>query len=231
MEVAGVRPTRTGGGVHNRFAGAITGGPEQNQCGDRGTAAHILDHAMTLLIVIVNYRTTELTLDCLRSLQDEVGTVAGTRVVVTDNASGDDSVAHLEAAVQRQRLGRLGDDSAPGAERRVRGREQRGDPPGPGVGRPATIRPAAQPRHDRPPRGGPGAGRVHGGPARRRHCGEPAGRARRHATALGVPVPDGPGRARGRTAARPGLAAPGALGVAPAVPAGPAGSTGWPGRA
>ena len=54
---------------------------------------------MTLLIVIVNYRTTALTLDCLRSLQDEVGTVAGTRVVVTDNASGDDSVAHLEAAV------------------------------------------------------------------------------------------------------------------------------------
>jgi hypothetical protein len=54
---------------------------------------------MTLLIVIVNYRTAELTQDCLRSLQDEVGTVAGTRVVVTDNASGDDSVAQLEAAV------------------------------------------------------------------------------------------------------------------------------------
>jgi len=54
---------------------------------------------MTLLIVIVNYRTTALTLDCLRSLQGEVDTVAGTRVVVTDNASGDDSVAHLEAAV------------------------------------------------------------------------------------------------------------------------------------
>ena len=68
-------------------------------CGDRGAGADVLDRAMTLLIVIVNYRTTELTLDCLRSLQDEVGTVAGTRVVVTDNASGDDSVAHLEAAV------------------------------------------------------------------------------------------------------------------------------------
>jgi N-acetylglucosaminyl-diphospho-decaprenol L-rhamnosyltransferase len=55
---------------------------------------------MTLLIVIVNYRTADLTLDCLRSLQDEVGTVARTRVVVTDNASGDDSVARLEAAVR-----------------------------------------------------------------------------------------------------------------------------------
>jgi GT2 family glycosyltransferase len=54
---------------------------------------------MTLLIVIVNYRTIDLTLDCLRSLQNEVGTVAGTRVVVIDNASEDDSVARLEAAV------------------------------------------------------------------------------------------------------------------------------------
>lgn len=55
---------------------------------------------MTLLIVIVNYRTTELTLDCLRSLEHEVDTIAGTRVVVTDNASGDDAVARLEAAVR-----------------------------------------------------------------------------------------------------------------------------------
>src|SRR5258708_21615678 len=54
---------------------------------------------MTLLIVIVNYRSCALTLDCLRSLQDEVGTVAGTRAIVTDNASGDDSIARLEAAV------------------------------------------------------------------------------------------------------------------------------------
>jgi N-acetylglucosaminyl-diphospho-decaprenol L-rhamnosyltransferase len=60
-----------------------------------------IDPPMTLLIVIVNYRTTDLTLDCLASLQDEVGTVAGTRVVVTDNASGDDSVARLEAAAGR----------------------------------------------------------------------------------------------------------------------------------
>jgi GT2 family glycosyltransferase len=35
----------------------------------------------------------------LQSLQDEVVTVAGTRVVVVDNASGDDSVARLDAAV------------------------------------------------------------------------------------------------------------------------------------
>jgi GT2 family glycosyltransferase len=54
---------------------------------------------MTLLVVIVNYRSTELTLECLHSLQEEVGTVAGMRVVVSDNASGDGAVACLEAAV------------------------------------------------------------------------------------------------------------------------------------
>ena len=54
---------------------------------------------MTLLIVIVNYRTADLTIDCLRSLQDEVGSLDGTRVVVTDNASGDDSVARLATAI------------------------------------------------------------------------------------------------------------------------------------
>ena len=34
---------------------------------------------MTLLIVIVNYRTADLTIDCLRSLQSEVGSLDGTR--------------------------------------------------------------------------------------------------------------------------------------------------------
>jgi N-acetylglucosaminyl-diphospho-decaprenol L-rhamnosyltransferase len=54
---------------------------------------------MELLIVIVNYRSADLTLDCLGSLESEVGTVPGTRVVVTDNASGDGSARRLEDAV------------------------------------------------------------------------------------------------------------------------------------
>jgi N-acetylglucosaminyl-diphospho-decaprenol L-rhamnosyltransferase len=55
---------------------------------------------MNLLIVVVNYRTAGLAIDCLRSLEDEVRGLPETRVVVTDNASGDDSVARLEAAVR-----------------------------------------------------------------------------------------------------------------------------------
>jgi GT2 family glycosyltransferase len=55
---------------------------------------------MNLLIVIVNYRTPELTIDCLRSLEPEVEGLPGTSVVVTDNASGDDSLLRLEAAAR-----------------------------------------------------------------------------------------------------------------------------------
>jgi N-acetylglucosaminyl-diphospho-decaprenol L-rhamnosyltransferase len=53
----------------------------------------------TLLIVIVNYRTAGLTIDCLRSLQAEVDALPETRVVVVDNASGDDSVERLVTAI------------------------------------------------------------------------------------------------------------------------------------
>ena len=55
---------------------------------------------MKLLVVIVNYRTPDLTIDCLRSLAPEVAAVpGGARVVVTDNLSPDDSVARLRRAI------------------------------------------------------------------------------------------------------------------------------------
>jgi N-acetylglucosaminyl-diphospho-decaprenol L-rhamnosyltransferase len=54
---------------------------------------------MNVLIVIVNYRTSGLTVDCLRSLEAEVAAVPGSRVVVVENASGDDSAAVLSAAI------------------------------------------------------------------------------------------------------------------------------------
>lgn len=52
-----------------------------------------------LWIVIVNYRTPELALDCLRSLVPQVDALNNGRVVVIDNASGDDSVAKLQSAI------------------------------------------------------------------------------------------------------------------------------------
>jgi GT2 family glycosyltransferase len=54
---------------------------------------------MNLLIVIVNYRTADLTVDCLRSLADEVNRLSDVRVVVTDNQSGDDSPTRIQQAI------------------------------------------------------------------------------------------------------------------------------------
>ena len=55
---------------------------------------------MKLLVVIVNYKTAGLTVDCLRSLAPELPAVAGgVRVVVTDNASGDGSVEAIQKAI------------------------------------------------------------------------------------------------------------------------------------
>jgi hypothetical protein len=54
---------------------------------------------MRLLVVIVNYRTADLTIDCLQSLRNEVTGVPGTHVIVTDNASGDDSASHIAVAL------------------------------------------------------------------------------------------------------------------------------------
>ena len=61
-----------------------------------------LDNPPPLLVVIVNYRTPKLTIDCLRSLVSEVQALPGTRVVVTDNKSGDDSVEQIGTAIKTE---------------------------------------------------------------------------------------------------------------------------------
>lgn len=53
----------------------------------------------TVLVVIVNYRTARLVVECLRSLAPEVASHGGARVVVVDNDSGDGSVEVLREAV------------------------------------------------------------------------------------------------------------------------------------
>ena len=45
---------------------------------------------MKVLIVIVNWRTAKLTIDCLASLKPEMAQLPGSQVVITDSASGDD---------------------------------------------------------------------------------------------------------------------------------------------
>jgi GT2 family glycosyltransferase len=53
----------------------------------------------SLSIVIVNYRTAGLVVDCLRSLAVEIADRPDWRVFVVDNASGDGSVDRLKAAI------------------------------------------------------------------------------------------------------------------------------------
>ena len=55
---------------------------------------------MKLLVVIVNFRTADLTIDCLQSLDHELRTVPGLkRVVVTNNTSNNKSVEKIQAAI------------------------------------------------------------------------------------------------------------------------------------
>src|SRR4051812_16677861 len=55
---------------------------------------------MRLLVVIVNFRTGDLSVDCLRSLAPEIAAVPGARAVVVDNASDDGSINLIANAIQ-----------------------------------------------------------------------------------------------------------------------------------
>ena len=58
-----------------------------------------------LLIVIVNYKTPDLTINCLSSLKEPVQALQNTNVVVVDNASGDNSVSKLQSAIESHNWG------------------------------------------------------------------------------------------------------------------------------
>jgi len=51
-------------------------------------------------IIIVNYRTPQLVVDCLHSLLGDIRAEPDCRVIVADNASGDGSVEHLRTAIR-----------------------------------------------------------------------------------------------------------------------------------
>ncbi|MFW2388068.1 MAG: glycosyltransferase family 2 protein [Polyangiales bacterium] len=55
---------------------------------------------MKVLVVVVNYRTPELAVRCLESLEGEVERIGSIRVAVIDNDSGDDSVEVIGSAIE-----------------------------------------------------------------------------------------------------------------------------------
>lgn len=63
---------------------------------------HRAEPRSELLIVVLNYRTADLTIACLRSIARELRALPSTEVVVTDNASGDGSAERIQAAIERE---------------------------------------------------------------------------------------------------------------------------------
>lgn len=61
--------------------------------------------SVKLLVIILNYRTPEVTIDCLRTLAAEQVRDPLFRVVLIDNASGDDSVPRIEAVIREEGWG------------------------------------------------------------------------------------------------------------------------------
>jgi N-acetylglucosaminyl-diphospho-decaprenol L-rhamnosyltransferase len=53
-----------------------------------------------LLVVIVNYRVAQLTVDCLHSVVDEIGGIPDTHVAVCENGSGDNSAELIQKAIE-----------------------------------------------------------------------------------------------------------------------------------
>ncbi len=54
---------------------------------------------MKLLVVVVSYRVTDLTIDCLRSLSGQIGSVPGAQVALCENGTGGDAAERLQKAI------------------------------------------------------------------------------------------------------------------------------------
>ena len=60
---------------------------------------------MKLLVAIVSYRVTDLTIACLRSLSGEIGRVPGSWVAVCENGTGGDAAQQLRHAIDENGWG------------------------------------------------------------------------------------------------------------------------------
>ena len=53
----------------------------------------------SIVVIVLNFRTPDVTIDCLKTLALEAKSNSDMRVVLLDNASGDDSIPRIEAAI------------------------------------------------------------------------------------------------------------------------------------
>jgi N-acetylglucosaminyl-diphospho-decaprenol L-rhamnosyltransferase len=54
---------------------------------------------MRLLVVVVSYRVTKLTIDCLHSLSSEIGRIPGSKVALCENGTGENAADLLQQAI------------------------------------------------------------------------------------------------------------------------------------
>jgi N-acetylglucosaminyl-diphospho-decaprenol L-rhamnosyltransferase len=57
----------------------------------------------SLVVAIVNWRTAELTINCLRSIAAQINELPECRVIVVDNGSGDGSAERIQGAIEAER--------------------------------------------------------------------------------------------------------------------------------
>lgn len=68
--------------------------------------------AMKLLVIILNYRVTDLTIECLQSLAGRIDRVAGARVAICENGTGGDALERLRRAIDGNGWGSWADLTA-----------------------------------------------------------------------------------------------------------------------
>jgi N-acetylglucosaminyl-diphospho-decaprenol L-rhamnosyltransferase len=64
---------------------------------------------MKLLVVILNYRVTDLTIECLRSLEPRIGRVPDSRVSICENGTGGEAAERLRRVMSENGWGRWAD--------------------------------------------------------------------------------------------------------------------------
>jgi N-acetylglucosaminyl-diphospho-decaprenol L-rhamnosyltransferase len=68
------------------------------------SASNEAQESARILAVVLNYRTADLTIACLRSIAEQVPRLPHLQVVVTDNASGDGSLERIAQAIAAEHM-------------------------------------------------------------------------------------------------------------------------------
>ncbi len=102
---------------------------------------------MKLLVIILNYRVTDLTIDCLKSIEPEIASVPGMRVAVCENGTGGDAEQRLRDAIVENGWSSWAELTTISPESGFHGWQQHHHPEGIGCIGCSRVLPAAQRGH------------------------------------------------------------------------------------